>query len=83
LHKLTIQNLNLLSCKLVFIFHFNIEGVLISVVVQVYKAVVEEEARITFLSIRVVHLLSALYILISLNDEPLTIIAVRPVGLAG
>ena len=64
------------------IHHLHRERVLICVVVQVDKAVIEKEARVAFLAIGIVDLLTTLYVLERLDDEALTLICVGPASLA-
>ena len=68
--------------QLVVLIHLDREWKLIGVVVRVYEAVVEEKARVTLFSVRVVHLLSLLNILHGFNYESMTTITVRPGGLS-
>lgn len=83
LHYLLAKHLHLLLSELVVVCHFDCEWVLVSIVIQVDEAIVEKKARVALLAVRVVHLLAALNILQSLNDEALTVIGVGPAGLSG
>ena len=76
-----IQDLGLLSGKLVILSHLDDERILVGVVVQINEAIVEQESRVTLLSVRVVDLLAALDVFEGLNDETLALVCVRPAGL--
>ena len=78
LNHLTTHKFHLLRSKHVIFSHPDWEWVLVCIVIQVDEAVVEEEPRVAFLPIRVVHLIASLDIFESLNDKALPIICVEP-----
>lgn len=55
---------------------------LICIVVQVDKTVIQEEPRVAFLSIAVIHLLPSWDVITCLDDESLSLVAVIPSGLS-
>lgn len=71
----------LLGVRLIF-SHFDREGILVRIIVQVDEAIVKQETRIAFLAVGVVDLLTALNVLQCLDDEALAFIRVSPAGLA-
>ena len=64
------------------VHHLHCEWVLIGIVVEVYEAIVEEEACVALLTIRVEDLLATLDVLERLDDEALPLVGVCPAGLA-
>ncbi len=64
--------------ELIVIVHLDREWILIGIIVQIDEAIVQKEARVALLAIRVIDLLSTWNVLKSLNYETLSVICVRP-----
>ena len=73
---LGVENFKFLLCIHVIVGHLDSEWILVRVVVQIDEAIVEKEARVALLTVRVVDLLATLDILQSLNDEALPFVRV-------
>ena len=76
-----IQDLGLLSGKLVILSHLNDERIFVGIVVQIDEAIVEQESRVTLLSVRVVDLLASLDVFKGFDDETLAFVSVGPASL--
>ena len=83
LDGLRVEDFALLRSEHVVVGHFHRERVLVSVVVQVDEPVIQQEARVAFLPVRVVHLLATFDVFEGLDDEALAVVGVAPAGLAG
>lgn len=73
-----------------FLFYFliliplvieDLERILISIIIEVYEPIIQEEPMIALLPIGVIYLLTSFYILHSFYDESLPVIGVCPRGL--
>ena len=62
----------------IFVIVENTDWHLISIVVEVYKTIVQEEATVALLSVAVVDLFTALDVVESFNDEASPVISVVP-----
>ena len=56
---------------------------LVGVIVEIDKSIVQQESCVTFLAVRVVHLLSSFDVICCFDDEPLSFITVGPLGFLG
>ena len=79
----------LLDHLLLDLLHFivvtvvNLDRHLVSIVVQVDKTIVEEEATVALLAIAIIDLLPSLNVIQCFNNEAATVIGVVPGGLPG